>query len=147
MQEHIEGTDVRKQQRGLQHSQDSHQDPTAITQGSSANNLSETAVLNRCTEYCSGLYNYKLRPDTSLFQSSQTPTQETESLPVLREEVEEAIHSLKAGEPSGVDKILSELLKNGGEATKTVLIVIFQKIWETKEWPNKRTKSLVVPLA
>ena len=42
------------------------------------------------------------------------------SLPVLREEVEEAVCSLKAGKSSGVDNIPSELRKNGGAAT-TVL--------------------------
>ena len=62
-----------------------------------------TAALNRWIEYCSGLYNYELHPDTSLFQSNQTPTQEAESLPVLREEVEEVVHSLKAGQSPGVD--------------------------------------------
>ena len=54
-------------------------------------------------------------------QSNQTPTQEAESLPVLREEVEKAVRSLKAGKSPGVDNIPSELLKNGGEATTTVL--------------------------
>ena len=45
----------------------------------------------------------------------QTPTQEAESLPVLREEIEGAVHSLKAGMSPGVDNIPSELLKNGRE--------------------------------
>ena len=41
-----------------------------------------------------------------------------------------------------MDNIPSELLKNEGEATTTVLTAICQKIWETKEW----TQSLVIPL-
>ena len=72
---------------------------------------------------CSGLYNYELYPDTSLLQSSQIPTQEAESLSVLREEVEEAVRSVKAGKSPGVDNIPSELPKNGGEAT-TVLTAV-----------------------
>ena len=40
---------------------------------------------------------------------NQTPTQESEGLPVLREEVEEAVQSLKAGKFPGVDNIPSEL--------------------------------------
>ena len=78
---------------------------------------------NRWTEYCSGLYNFELHPDTSLLQSNQTPTQKGKNLPVLREEVEEAVHSLKAGKSPGVDNVPSELLKNGGKAT-TVLTAI-----------------------
>ena len=47
---------------------------------------------------------------------------------MLNEEVEEAVRSLKAGKSPGVDSISSELLKNGGEATTTVLTAIWQKI-------------------
>ena len=47
---------------------------SAVIEDSSGNILTEsTTVLNRWTEYCSGLYNYELHPDTSLLQSNQTP--------------------------------------------------------------------------
>ena len=73
------------------------QHQSVVIEDSSGNILTErTTVLNRWHEYCSGLYNYELHPDTSVPQSSQIPTQEAESLPVLREEVEEAVRSLKA---------------------------------------------------
>ena len=65
---------------------------------------------------------------------------------VLREEAEEAVHSLKAEKYQGVDKIPSELLNNGSEATATVSTAICQKIVETKEWPKEWTQSLVIPL-
>ena len=45
-----------------------------------------------------------------------------------------------------MDNILPELLKNGGEASTTVLTTISRKIWETKEWPEEWTQSLVIPL-
>ena len=94
--------------------------------------------MNRWTEYYCDLYNYEFHPDTtSLLQSNQTPIQEAESLPVNREEAEETVHSLKAGKSPGVDNIPSELLKNVGETTTTVLIAICQNIWETKEWPKE----------
>ena len=47
--------------------------------------------------------------------------EEAESLPVIREEVEEAVRSTKAGKSPGVDNFPSESIKNGGEATRTVL--------------------------
>ena len=81
---------------------------SAVIEDSSGNILTEsTAVLNRWTEYTAVAYtNYELPPDaTSLHQSNQTPTQEAKSLPVLREEVEEIVHSLKAGKSPGVDNI------------------------------------------
>ena len=67
------------------------------------------------------LYIVELHPDTSLLQSNQIPTQEAESPPVLRKEVKENVHSLKAGKFPGVDSIPSELFMNGGEAITTVL--------------------------
>ena len=76
------------------------------------------------TEYCS----YKLHPDTSLLQSDQTPTREAESITVLMEEAEEAARNLKAGMSPRVDNIPSELLKNGGLATTTVLTAIRMKV-------------------
>ena len=45
-----------------------------------------------------------------------------------------------------MDNIPSELLKNGSEATITVLTAIRQTIWETKEWLKRWTQSLVIPL-
>ena len=47
---------------------------------------------------------------------------------MLREEVEKAVHSMKAGRSPEVDKIPSELLKNEGETTTTVLTAICEKI-------------------
>ena len=81
----------------------------------------------------------QLHPDDSLLQSNQTPTQAVESLPVLREEVEEAVRNLRAGRSPGVDNIPSDLLKNRGGATTTILTVICQKTWEMKEWPGVDT--------
>ena len=95
---------------------------SALIEDSSGNILTEsTAVLNRWTEYCGGLYNYELHPDRSLLQNNQTPTQEVESLPVLRKEIEEAVCCLKAGKSPEVDNISSQLIKKGSEATTTVL--------------------------
>ena len=45
----------------------------------------------------------------------------------------------------GVDTVPSQLIKNGGKGTATVLAAICQKIWETKEWPKEWTQSLVIP--
>ena len=119
----------------------------AVIEDSSGNILTEsTTVLKRWTKYCCGLYNYELNPGTNLLQSNQTPTQETEIIPVMTEEVEEAVRSLKAGMSPGVDNIPSELLKNGDEATTTVLIAICKKNLETKEWSKQWIKSLVILL-
>ena len=61
---------------------------------------------------------------------------------MLREEVEEAVRNPREGKSPGVDNIPSVLLKNEGETTPTVLTVMYQKIWEMKEW----TQSFLIPL-
>ena len=105
----------------------------------------ETEVLNRWTEYCQELYNYQLQPDTSLLENA--PRDRTaEPLPILKEEVEQAVKSLKGGKSPGPDNIPAELLKHGGEAVTDVLTTLCQKVWETKEWPREWTKSLIIPL-
>ena len=145
MEERREGNGVRN--NTLKALTKSQQHKSAVIEDSSRNILTEiTALLNQWTEYCSDLYNYELHPDTSLLESNQTPTQEAESLPVLREEAEEAVRDPKAGKSTGVDNIPSDLFKNGGETTPTVLTVICQKIRETKERTKEWTQSLVKPL-
>ena len=50
------------------------QQKSAIIEDSSGNiQMESTALLNPWTEYCSGLYNYKLHSDTSLLQCNQPP--------------------------------------------------------------------------
>ena len=101
MQEYREGNDARKQQGGLQQPQaltKTQQHKSAVIEDSSGITLTEnTTVLNSWTEYGSGLYKYELHPGTSLLQSNQIPTQEAVSPPALKEKVEEAVHSPKAG--------------------------------------------------
>ena len=149
-EEHCKNIDVRRQQGSLQRLKaltKTKQHMSAVIEDSSGNILTESKVVqNRWTEYCCGVYNYELHQDTGLLQCNQTPTQEAESLLVLREEVEEAVRSLKAGKSPGVDNIPSELLKNGGEAITPVLTAIRQKMLETKKWPKEWTQSLVIPL-
>ena len=124
---------------------------SAVIEDSSRNILTESTAVRIVSvwvwnEYCTGLYNYELHPDTSLLQSNQSTTQEAESLPVLWEEIEEAVPSLKAGKSPVVNNIPSELLKNGGKATTAVLIVICRKILETKEWAKEWTQLFIIPL-
>ena len=50
----------------------------------------KTAVLNRWTEYCRELYNFESKPDPNVLDDDPRE-REPETLPVIREEVEEAI--------------------------------------------------------
>ena len=63
----------------------------------------ERQILNRWTEYCSELYNYKASGDPLVLNCPQTDTENDH--PILRREVEAAVRSLKKGKSAGVDDI------------------------------------------
>ena len=50
------------------------------------------------------------------------------------------------GKSAGVDNIPAELVQAGGEDLLTVLTTIYNKIWQTGEWPTPWTQSLVITL-
>ena len=76
----------------------------------------------------------------------QPPVTNNDSYPILREEVETALKSLKPGKSSGVDNIQVELIHAGGETMIDALLNICNKIWQTGEWPTTWNQSLVITL-
>ena len=74
------------------------------------------------------------------------PSVNKDSYPILREEVEAAVKSLKKDKSAGVDNIPSELVQAGGEAMIDMLLIIYNKIWQTGEWPASWTQSLIIAL-
>ncbi|KAI8509548.1 hypothetical protein Bbelb_133960 [Branchiostoma belcheri] len=120
-----------------------------VIEDSSGKLLTESsAVLDRWSEYCKELYNYELHPDTTKLDSAhETEEGEVEEdLPVLRDEVADAVRNMKSGKSPGVDNVPAELLKHGGEPVVNIYTVLCQKIWKEKKWPKEWTQSLVIPL-
>ena len=118
---------------------------TIIIQDKSEKCLTEeNAILNRWTEYCSDLYNYETEGDLIVLDCPQIP--DAEYYPILREEVEAAVKTLKMGKSTGVDDIPAELVQAGGEGMIDMLTTICNKIWKTTEWPTAWTQSLVITL-
>ena len=79
----------------------------------------EKEILSRWTEYCSKLYSYESCGDNAVLDCSQPSEEDLQ--PILREEVENVIVSLKKGKSAGVDNILAEHVKAGGEIMIDVL--------------------------
>ena len=106
--------------------------------------LSVGCMQNMQTNACKiCLYNYELHMDTSILQETQSSIVGEDSPPVLKEEVEANVQSLKAGKSPGVDNVTSEL-KSGGKAVTKVLTT-FCQVWKEKKCPRERTQSLVMP--
>ena len=85
-------------------------------------------VLERWTEYCKKLYNYPIQPNKNILEEEKCPPEEPSALPVMREEVEEAIRSLPTGKSPGADNIPAEQIKKGGSELVTIITALCQKI-------------------
>ena len=101
-------------------------------------------ILKRWTEYCSELYNYRATGDPEVL--NVPPATNDANHPILHEEVEAAVKSLKNGKSARVDNFPAELLQQGGEAMVKALLIICSKIWRTGEWLTPWTQSLVITL-
>ena len=66
-------------------------------------------VLKRWTEYCSELYNYRATGDPEVL--NVPPATNNGNHPILREEVEAAVKTLKKGKSAGVDNIPAEMVQ------------------------------------
>ena len=100
--------------------------------------------MKRWTEYCSELYTFQNKGDPSVL-ICQEPREEGE-FPILRQEVESAVKTLKCGKAAGVDNVPAELITHGGQPVVEVLHAICNKIWETGKWPSTLKKSIVITI-
>ena len=94
----------------------------------------ENEILNRWTEYCSDLYNYKTERDPIVLVCPQIPDEEHHL--ILREEGGAAVKALKMGKSASVDNIPAEFVQAGGEAMIDILTTICNKIWKTGRMAN-----------
>ena len=82
--------------------------------------------------------------DNAVLDCSQPPEEDLQ--PILREEVEIAVASLKKWKSAGVDNIPAELVQAGGEIMIDILTENCSRIWRTGEWPTPWTQSLIITL-
>ena len=80
------------------------------------------------------MYNHETQGDCAVLTGPHSTNQD--DLPILREEVEAAVTSLKKRKSAGVDNIPAELVQAGGEAMIDALHIIYSKIWQTGKWQN-----------
>ena len=65
---------------------------------------------------------------------------------ILETEVKDAIKHISNRKSSGCDGISIELLKAGGDVSIKILLILFNNIWRTKEWPRYWKKSVYLPI-
>ena len=74
------------------------------------------------------------------------PLRRSTAQPILREEVESAVASLKQEKSAGVDNIPTELVQAGGETMIDILKEICNRIWRTGEWHTPWTQTVIITL-
>ena len=87
----------------------------------------EGGILSRWTGCCSELYNYESCGDNAVLDCGRHPERGLQ--PVLREEVEIAVASLKGGRSAGVGGVPAGLVRAGGETMMDVLTEICGGVW------------------
>ena len=104
----------------------------------------EREILNRWTEYCSGLYNHKASGDPSVLNCPQTDTEDDHPNGSQRSRGCGTI--IEEGKSAGVDNIPTEQVQAGREDVITALTTMCNKIWQTGERPIPWTHFLVITL-
>ena len=59
---------------------------------------------------------------------------------ITRDEIRDAMHEMKKGKAAGIDSIIIELLRAGGNVTTEELYELFAKIWDKEEIPEDWSK-------
>ena len=62
------------------------------------------------------------------------------------DEIKTMINKLKSGKAAGIDKIIAELLKNLDDDTVIILVNIFNKIFDSGEFPEEWALGIIVIL-
>ena len=65
---------------------------------------------------------------------------------MTQEEVEKAIAKLKNGKASGVDGVIGEIVKYGGEDMVRALVMLFQEVWRREKIPKEWMKGVIFPI-
>jgi hypothetical protein len=62
------------------------------------------------------------------------------------EEVEEVVQNMKNGKASGVDEVIAEVLKHGGEGMMMALVVLCRDVWGKERIPKDWMKGVIFPI-
>ena len=65
---------------------------------------------------------------------------------VAEEEIEKVVQDMKNGKASGVDEVIAEVLKHGGEGMMTALFVLCREVWGKERVPKEWMKGVISPI-
>ena len=74
------------------------------------------------------------------------PNNFSEEPPITRDEIREAVRSMKNGKSAGIDEITTEVIKAAGEPMIAMLDKISTKVWNEEKSPKDWSRMLVAPI-
>jgi len=109
-------------------------------------------IKSRWKEHFDELYNVKITADKTvlldllLSHESDPMYVETDTIGLLREELEWAIHSSKTGKFPGVNNITADEIRAAGGFGVDVFFKLLTRIWNSELIPNEWSGSIIVPI-
>ena len=62
------------------------------------------------------------------------------------EEIEGVVQNMKNGKASGVDEVIAEVLKHGGDGMMMALVVLCRDVWGNERIPKDWMKGVIFPI-
>ena len=102
----------------------------------------EVKIKERWREYFSNLLNV----ENAREQRGEVPAVEGPVHDISREEVKNAIESMKKGKAAGCSGLPIDFIKHIGESGVDMMHEILKRVWEEEQMPEKWKKSEIVPM-
>lgn len=108
----------------------------------------ETEIMERWKEYFQELLGQQIQTEDERTTENQPENRgnETEVENIKIEELREVLEALKNGKAPGNDKITNEMMKNLGEESIEVLLMILNKVWTNEKIPQDWGTALITPI-
>jgi len=107
-------------------------------------------IVQRWTEYCSGLYQTQLDQDTARQVIKElteiAPPREDRDNDILEEEIRKAVKRMKNNRSPGLDGVVGEMIKYGGEGVIKELHQICKIAYREGRTPEEWKKSVIIVL-
>jgi len=99
----------------------------------------EEEIMERWLEYGKELYEISKNPNQRIMN-------EEDGLPILKEEIKEAMKKIIAGKANGIDNLPIEFFKNMNEEALNIITELVNGIYMTGAIPDDFKKTVMIPL-
>uniref|UniRef100_A0A1Y1JWU5 Reverse transcriptase domain-containing protein n=1 Tax=Photinus pyralis TaxID=7054 RepID=A0A1Y1JWU5_PHOPY len=104
-------------------------------------------IMDRWKEYFRDLLDHRSNEQNNKHsEQTKNATEDETEKPITKEEINEAIKSLKNGKAPGYDKITTEMLKNLDDRGTEMFWKLCNKIWDEEQIPEDWKIGLIVPI-